>query len=98
MKIIQTIITTLLPASLVEEMKRETNQWQIRCLGCSRTKLLWEAGGIRYKKKSAGSVTLTAVRCRKCGGFRKALVERVEEAEGGEAIPEADTEPSQHAS
>ena len=81
MRILQAIITALLPRSIVEQMREETDQWQIRCTSCGRTKPLWEAGGIRYKKRPIGSVSGTLVRCSQCNGLRCAIVERSQDSE-----------------
>jgi Fe-S-cluster-containing hydrogenase component 2 len=79
MKLIQRTLALLLPRSMIERMKRETEQWQLNCKGCGRTKSLWEAGGIRYGKKAVDNYTATLIRCEQCRGLRMAVVERVPE-------------------
>ena len=76
MKFLQRALTSLVPAHVADRMRHETDQWQLRCGGCGRTKSLWEAGGIRYGKSSTQGVSATVAWCRSCGGLRVAMVER----------------------
>lgn len=85
MGLAQRLITRFCSPATVERMRRETNQWQLRCRGCGAAVPLWEAGGIRYKKRAKGSFSATLMRCRSCGGLHIGVAERVPEkvAPGG---------------
>ena len=71
---IQRLMSGFFPA---EAMQAETEGWQIRCLGCGKTRDLWAAGGVRYGKRSKRAGSETLVRCPGCGTLRRAVVERV---------------------
>ena len=68
MKFFQRALTSLVPAHVADRVRHETDQWQLLCGGCGKTKSLWEAGGIRYGKSSTQSVSATFAWCRSCGG------------------------------
>ncbi len=72
---LQKFFTAILPKSWADDMRRESQAWQIRCTGCGASKSIWDAGGIRWKAVSSGKRML--VRCSHCGGFRTAAVERL---------------------
>lgn len=76
MPMLQKMLTNMLSPATVERMKAESNQWQLRCTGCGKTKLLWDAGGVRYKKKSVGSASATLARCTTCRKWRWTVIER----------------------
>ena len=68
MKLIQRALTSIVPSRTADLMKQETEQWQLRCSGCGKTKSLWDAGGIRFGKASAGNASATFAWCRSCHG------------------------------
>lgn len=79
MKLLQRLLSLVLPATTIQRMKDETNEWQIRCNGCGRAGSLWDAGGIRHGKAVASNATMTFVRCKTCRRLRSAVVEKLAE-------------------
>jgi hypothetical protein len=75
MGMLQSILSRLLPESMAQEMEAETRQWQLRWSHCGHTQDLWEAGGIRWKKRGK-SYSATWARCPHCGHFGYAVLER----------------------
>ena len=76
MGLLQKLIVSLVPPATASRMRRQTNQWQLRCKGCGAAQPLWEAGGIRYRKSSTKSgCSGTFVRCPHCREIRYAVTE-----------------------
>ncbi len=71
----QRFLSAVLSKERAEEMRQESQQWVIRCCTCGHTKNLWEAGGIRWKKRSTGSVSYTLIHCPHCGGLKRGKLE-----------------------
>jgi hypothetical protein len=78
MTLIQKFFMAVLPRKWAEDMRRESHEWRIRCTGCGASRSVWDVGGMRWKARSAGKLTL--VHCSHCGGFRAAAVEREQAA------------------
>jgi len=74
MSLIQRFFMAILPKSWADDMRKESQEWRIRCCSCGASKSVWDVGGIRWK---AYGVKRTLVHCSHCGGFRAASVERV---------------------
>ena len=74
MTAIQKLILNVLPNKLAEDIKAESQQWIIRCCTCGASRSFWEAGGIRWKAFSIRKRTVA--NCSKCGGSRKASIEK----------------------
>jgi hypothetical protein len=75
MSLIQRVFMAILPKSWANDMRAESQRWQIRCCTCGKSGSLWDAGGIRWKATSVGKITL--VKCSQCGALRTAAIELV---------------------
>jgi len=73
MGLIQRLFTKILPASIMEKMRHDSQRWRIRCLTCDHSLSVWDAGGIRWGASSRGKRTTTL--CPKCGRLRVCAVE-----------------------
>ena len=75
MTLIQKFLSVVLPKRWVDDMRAESQAWQIRCSSCGKSQSVWEAGGIRWKAASIGKRTL--VYCPHCRRRRMSTVERI---------------------
>jgi hypothetical protein len=74
MTAIQRFFMALLPQRWAEDMRVQSQSWQLRCCTCGATRSVWDAGLIRWKAASVGK--RITVNCSQCGRFRMAAVER----------------------
>lgn len=81
---LQRFILALLPRRWGEEARAQSQAWHLCCTRCGTGRSVWDAGGIRWKARSAGKRTL--VRCARCGGVQPA---RLEYHTGGQATQDA---------
>lgn len=79
---IQRFFMAVLPRRWADEMRAESQAWQMRCNSCGATRSVWDAGGIRWK---AAAVRQQApVYCPHCDGQRSATIQRIPATVKGE--------------
>src|SRR5437868_15462154 len=97
MTLLQKFFFAVLPRKWAEDMRAQSQAWQIRCCTCGASRSVWDCGGIRWKAASVGKRTLA--HCSHCGGLRAAAKigrascrERVESSGGGGALRQKESE------
>ena len=64
MSFIQRLVCTIVPKRIADEIESESREWKLTCAGCSASRSVWEAGGIRWKAKG---LPVTRTLCAGCG-------------------------------
>jgi len=59
----QRLLKGLLPATMFDRVKSESQGWLATC-SCGRSTSIWDLGGVRYK---ASGEKRTMIRCEDCG-------------------------------
>ncbi len=79
---IQRFFMAVLPRRWADEMRAESQAWQMRCSRCGATRSVWDAGGIRWQAAAARKQAL--VFCPQCGERRSATFQRIPATVKGE--------------
>lgn len=74
MSAIQKLMTFLLPKRLADDMRTQSQAWQICCLTCNTSRSIWDSGGVRTGTRAGKTWTL--MRCSNCKALRIATVKR----------------------
>jgi hypothetical protein len=74
MSAIQKFMTFLLPKRLADDMRTQSQAWQICCSKCNFSRSVWDSGGIRWATRAGKTWTL--MRCSNCKTVRVATVKR----------------------
>ena len=64
MGLIQSFFLRILPDSVANDMKRESESYRGTCKSCRKEFSIWDAGGIRYK--ATNSKKHSSARCPHC--------------------------------
>ena len=66
MALVQTLLTSVLPADMARRMEEESRAWVMRCPEGHEVSV-WDAGGVRYKARGRPT---RLHRCKQCGKLR----------------------------
>lgn len=68
LSMIQKIFKAILPASLFEAAKKDSQQWKAQCSACGYTDSVWQYGEIKYGSAGQmGEQKYKKYKCKKCG-------------------------------
>jgi hypothetical protein len=76
MSLIQRLLMRVLPERCAQDLKASSESWRIVCGNCGDSRSVWEAGGVRWRARSAGKRVWQ--RCPGCELNSWAAVERIE--------------------